>query len=168
MGRRFRRIGAGGGEQRFRPNECGTVSRSCHRIFTFRNLTELFGCVIRQAEKFLKKQTTPHQIMKPTPRISTLPTSSRQDRVSLRRKPRSPRLDYNFQPMIGERSGDEGSLNRISPSEGRPSFRDISREFLREETHQGFCAELFLFGVIILISAWPVFALVEAWTALPG
>jgi hypothetical protein len=70
--------------------------------------------------------------------------------------------------MIGERAGEADPPNGVSPSEGRPSFRDISREFLTEETHQSFCAELFLFGVIILISAWPLFALVEAWTALPG
>ena len=106
--------------------------------------------------------------MKPMPQISTLPKSSRQDRVSLRHKPRSPWTDYNFQAMVREHSGDEDSLSDISPSEGRPSFRDISREFLNEETHQGFCAELFLFGVIVVISAWPLLALVEAWTALPG
>jgi hypothetical protein len=119
-------------------------------------------------EKFLKNQTTTQSTMKPTPQISTLPRSSRQDLVSLRRTPRSPRIDRNFQPMMRERSSEADPPNGVSPSEGRPSFREISREFLKEETPQSFCAELFLFGVIILISAWPLFALVEAWSALPG
>ena len=88
--------------------------------------------------------------------------------MSLRRQPRSSRIDYNFQAMIGERSGDADSASGFSTSEERSSFRDISREFLTEETSQSFYAELFLFGVIALISAWPLFALVEAWTALPG
>jgi hypothetical protein len=105
--------------------------------------------------------------MKPMPQISTLPRSSRQDRVSLRRQPRSSRIDYNFQAMIGEHSGDADSPSGVSTPGEHSSFRDISREFLTKETHQSFFAELFLFGVIVLISAWPLFALVEAWTALP-
>jgi hypothetical protein len=105
--------------------------------------------------------------MKPTPQISTLSGSSQQDRGSLRQKPRLLQTDHNFQPMIGGNSSNADSPNGVSPSGERQSFRDISREFLKEETPQSFWAELFLFGVIILISAWPLFALVEAWNALP-
>jgi hypothetical protein len=38
---------------------------------------------------------------------------------------------------------------------------------LRGETRQSFFAELFLFGVIVLTSAWPLFSLVDALSALP-
>ena len=60
------------------------------------------------------------------------------------------------------------SPNCLFPSRERQSFRDISREFLKEEAPQNYRAELILFGIIILISAWPLLALAEAWAALPG
>jgi hypothetical protein len=106
--------------------------------------------------------------MKPNSQVSTLQGSRWQDRVSLQPKSRSPQTDYNFQAMIGEHSGDAGSPSGFSRAGERSAFRAISKEFLTEETHRSFFAELFLFGVIVLISAWPLFALLEAWTALPG
>ena len=106
--------------------------------------------------------------MKPTPLISSFTGNSRQDRVSRRRHPCGPRTDHNFQSRPGEHFGDTDSPNGLYPSRQRPSFRDISREFLKEEAPQNFRAEFILFGVIILISAWPLWALAEAWRALPG
>ena len=79
------------------------------------------------------------------PQISTLPRNSRRDRMSLRRAPRSPRIGQNFQPMIGERSGEADPPNGVSLSEGRPSFREISREFLREETAPKFLRRIISF-----------------------
>jgi hypothetical protein len=104
--------------------------------------------------------------MKPIPQIIP-PGHSRSDHPSLQRKHRSLLFDYHFQPTIGGNSSNADSPKRVSPSAARPSIRDISRDFIEGETPEAFCAELSLFGVIALISAWPFFALVEAWTALP-
>ena len=106
--------------------------------------------------------------MKPMPQITAAQRSRRHDLVVDRCTPRHPLTDHNFQSWGRAHSSDENSRRSISPPGERPSFRDISRDFLNVETHQSFFAELFLFGIIILISGWPLFALVEAWNALPG
>jgi hypothetical protein len=102
------------------------------------------------------------------PQITAYQGSRRHDRVGRGLTPGRPMTDANYHSVGQLHSGDSASQRSISTPGEHPSFRDISREFLSEESHQSFCAELFLFGVIILVSTWPLFALVEAWTALPG
>jgi hypothetical protein len=48
-----------------------------------------------------------------------------------------------------------------SPQRNR-SFRDLSREFLEREARCSFLIELLLFGLIVAISAWPLFTVSEA------
>lgn len=42
------------------------------------------------------------------------------------------------------------------------SFRDLSRHFLEREARCSFLIELLLFGLIVAISAWPLFTVSEA------
>lgn len=105
--------------------------------------------------------------MKPMPQITAAQRSRRHDPVVHRRPPRRPLTDHNFHSWERPHSNDEDSRRSISSSGERPSFRDISRDFLSGETHQNFFAELLLFGVIVFTSAWPLFSLVDAWNALP-
>jgi hypothetical protein len=105
--------------------------------------------------------------MKPMPQIIPFQGNRRLDCAAHRLGPRRPVTDAHYHSVGQQHSGDADSQRSLVTSV-RPSFRLISREFLREETHQSFRPELFLFGVIILISVWPLFALLQAWIALPG
>jgi hypothetical protein len=106
--------------------------------------------------------------MKPMPQITAALRSRRHDQRVDRCTPGRPLTDRNFQSWGRTHSSDENSRGRVSSPAESPSFRDISREFLSVETPRSFFAELFLFGVIVLISVWPLFSLLEAWAALPG
>lgn len=105
--------------------------------------------------------------MKPMPQITAAQRSRRHDPVLHQRTPRHPLTDHNFHSWGPPHSNDEESRGSISSSGERASFRDISRDFCRSETHQSFFVELSLFGVIVLTSAWPLFSLIDAWAALP-
>ena len=50
MRRRCHRLDREVASRDFRSNECGALTRSCHRIFTFRNLTKFRARIIRQHE----------------------------------------------------------------------------------------------------------------------
>lgn len=77
-----------------------------------------------------------------------------------------PLTDHNFHEMGRQCSSNADLPRGISSTGKRPPFRDISRAFLRKKMPHEFCAELILFGIITLVSAWSVFALVEASAAL--
>jgi hypothetical protein len=81
--------------------------------------------------------------------------------------PHRPATDRNFYSMEGPHSDDANSRRNSRSSSERPSFRDIGREYWKKETPTSFFAELLFFAVIVLISAWPLPALVEALAALP-
>jgi hypothetical protein len=105
--------------------------------------------------------------MKPIPQINAAQGSRRHDRIRHRHTPHRPAMDCNFYSAGRRHSDDANSRRNIPSSSKRPSFRDISREYWKKETPTSFFAELFFFAVIVLISAWPLPALVEALAALP-
>lgn len=52
-----------------------------------------------------------------------------------------------------------------APSEKSPtrrSFRELTRRYFTHETKWQFIIEAVLFGIIIAISAWPIFAAADA------
>jgi hypothetical protein len=105
--------------------------------------------------------------MKPMPQITAAQESRRRAQVSHRHAPYRPSTDRNFYSMGWHHSGDANSRPSNRSSSERPSFRDIGREYWKKETPTSFFAELFFFAVIVLISAWPLPALVEALASLP-
>jgi hypothetical protein len=105
--------------------------------------------------------------MKPMPQITAAQGSRWRDRASHRHMPYCPATDCNFY-SVGQRHADDANSRRNSRSSSeRRSFRDIGREYWKKETPTSFFAELFFFAVIVLISAWPLPALVEALASLP-
>ena len=97
---------------------------------------------------------------------STAAQRGHLDDFVYRRTWRRPLTDHNFHE-IGRQSSRNADLPKGISSPGKkPAFREISRPFLTKTMPQDFCAELFLFSIIVLISAWSVFALVEASAAL--
>lgn len=46
-------------------------------------------------------------------------------------------------------------------------FRDLGRGYFHREVHLHLIAELLLFGVLVAISAWPMFHAFDAVTNLP-
>jgi hypothetical protein len=46
----------------------------------------------------------------------------------------------------------------VQPLETRPTFRQLTRPYLAVERTVEFVIEALLFGIIVAISAWPMFA----------
>ena len=55
-----------------------------------------------------------------------------------------------------------GKHGRLSPPVPAPGFRDLSNEFLGAETRRNYIAEVFLFAIIVGVSAWPIALMVQA------
>jgi hypothetical protein len=53
-------------------------------------------------------------------------------------------------------------IRRVQPSETRRAFRQLARSYLVGETALEFAIEALLFGIIVAISAWPMFAAADA------
>jgi len=53
-----------------------------------------------------------------------------------------------------------GEAREKSPA--RRSFRELTRAYFTHETRRQFIIEAVLFGIIIAISAWPIFAAADA------
>jgi hypothetical protein len=71
-------------------------------------------------------------------------------RSSVRRAVAQPKTDYHFQaPFV--------DFSRGSSGKGKPSFRGISAGYFKNEARTGFAVEASMFGVIVLITAMPVF-----------
>jgi len=51
---------------------------------------------------------------------------------------------------------------QAQPSETRPTFRQLARSYLAVERTMEFAIEALLFGIIVAISAWPMFAAAAA------
>jgi hypothetical protein len=51
---------------------------------------------------------------------------------------------------------------RAQKSATRPSFREVARCYFASETNLEFAVEALLFAIIVAISAWPIFAVVNA------
>ena len=50
----------------------------------------------------------------------------------------------------------------VQLSETRPTFRQLTRPYLAVERTVEFVIEALLFGIIVAISAWPMFAAADA------
>ena len=72
--------------------------------------------------------------MKPTTQLNT------------RRGPRLPKTDYSFQASSASTGG------RCFGS-GRPSFREISQDYFKNEARHSFVTEAALFSVIVMTAA---------------
>ena len=84
--------------------------------------------------------------MKPTPQISS------------ERSPSFPFTDYNYQP-----SGDaKTSCSDVFPKTKSPSFHRLSSEFFGAEAYRDYLAHFFVFTVLALITAWPIYSSIVA------
>jgi hypothetical protein len=102
--------------------------------------------------------------MKPTPKL-TNPKSCRCKSIHLRIS-QFPLVDYNYKSNdgvpLGHAPSERNAGNRFTPR----SVREISSKLSESEKRWSFVTELFLFGVIVAISAWSAFPLTEALSAL--
>ena len=84
--------------------------------------------------------------MKPTPQLS-------QNRNS-----RFPLTDYNYQ-LTGDA---KASCSNVFPTTKSPSFHRLSSEFFGAEAYRDYLAHFFVFTVLALITAWPIYSSIMA------
>jgi hypothetical protein len=79
---------------------------------------------------------------------------------------RFPLIEYNYKSTdgapLGHASSEQSAENRFTSH----SIREISSELSESEKRWSFLTELLLFGVIVAISVWSAFPLMEALSAL--
>ena len=90
--------------------------------------------------------------MKPTPQISPSENASRN----------FPLTDYSFQATV---EAPPTSVANLPTTDSRP-FHKLSSEFLCTEIIRDHIAELVLFALITVLSAWPIASTIIAITRL--
>jgi hypothetical protein len=80
-------------------------------------------------------------------------------RSSVQRASAQPKTDYHYQAPFAD-------FSRGSNGKGKPSFRGISAGYFKNEARTGFAVEASMFGVIVLITAVPVFQALRGFADL--
>jgi hypothetical protein len=104
--------------------------------------------------------------MKPTPQINFRERFSRGDRRGIRAHGSFPLIDYQFRPSAEARSVSALLPGKTSPVAELHSFRQLSNEFLGDETSRDYVKEGILFTVIVAVSAWPIISMIGALARL--
>lgn len=98
--------------------------------------------------------------MKPQSQISRQVGSHRGEEKPIGLHLRHPATDSHYQAT--------GSDFRATSDRRKlaPSFRDLSREFLRTEMKRDYVREVFFFAIIVGVSVWPIVSMIQALSVL--
>jgi hypothetical protein len=100
--------------------------------------------------------------MKPVSQSSIQRRSHRAGETRLEVRSTHPVTDYHFHaPAADLRAANDRHRLQL-----RPSFRDLSREFIAREIKRDYAAEAFFFAIIVGISAWPIVLVFQALAKL--
>lgn len=88
--------------------------------------------------------------MKPTPQISQ------------NRQAGFPLTDCNFQPTGDPKS----SCSNLSSAAKSPAFHRLSSDFFGAEAYRDYVTNFFVFTLLGLITAWPIFSMIVAVTQM--
>jgi hypothetical protein len=99
--------------------------------------------------------------MKPQSEVSRQFGSHRGEEMPVGLRPTQPATDFHYQAT----GADVRAANaRVRSS--KPSFRDLSNEFLAAEMKRDYLTEAFCFLIMVGVSAWPIVSMVRALSLL--
>lgn len=95
--------------------------------------------------------------MKPTPKITSNPRSSRSDSRALDEQRNFPVIDHSYQTSVETCSATStATAKELRNPRELHAFRNISNEFFGSEATIEYIAEAAFFAWITCIAAWPI------------
>ena len=94
--------------------------------------------------------------MKPISPLTAKQRLYRGEGPPVGRRLKHPVMDFHFHAPSGDLRAANDRIQR------RPSFRDLSSDFLATENRRDYVAEAFFFVIIVGISAWPIGSMFHA------
>jgi hypothetical protein len=97
--------------------------------------------------------------MKPRPQISSISQAfDLGDQFATRRAWEFPAIDSHFQETRHANGGSSGKPDNFSTD----GFHRLSGRYIARETSRAFVADAIIFGMIVVVSAWPIISMIRA------